>query len=148
MLYRGVSKKMHEEMEGRLVPKGNDVQTVMTRSDFEAGVVFTRGDDPEGRFTRTHSEQNTIRAHHLKSGFHDGSFISTTTDIDLARTFATNNGREEGYIYVIAPELFDKHKVVARKDPKPKYPSEYEVSIRAEDGGEIPKGIIVNTIQA
>lgn len=148
MLYRGVSKEIHDALEGRLIPKGQNVQVVMTRGDYAKGIEFTRGESVDGRFTRIPSEQNTIRAHHLVSGLHDGAFLSTTTSIELARHFATSGGKSEGYIYVIDPSLFDANNVIARQDPNPKYPQEFEVSIRAIDGGEISKDIVVKLVQA
>ncbi|MCS6160726.1 enterotoxin A family protein [Shewanella baltica] len=148
MLYRGVSKEMHDALEGRLIPKGHNVQVVMTRSDYVNGVKFTRGESVNGRFTRILSEKNAIRAHHLESGFHDGAFLSTTRSIELARQFATNGGKGEGYIYVIDPALFEANNVIARQDPEPKYPNEFEVSIRDKDGGEISKGIVIEVVPA
>jgi len=148
-LYRGVSENKHTETEGKLIPKGNNIKTVMYRGDFnpELGFVSNRS-HPDGRFTRDYSETNTVRAHHIESGMHDGSFISTTTSIELARKFATNEWKEPGYIYVIDPELFEEYEVTALKDPDPQYPNEYEVSIRAVDGGEIPKEVITRIVKA
>ena len=139
-LYRGVTKEMHEMQQGRLIPAGKNIKTVMQRNDNDLeGVHFKR----DGRYTRDYSEQNTIRAHHMKSGMHDGAFISTTTNYNVACNFATNNGLVDGYVYVIDPGLFEKYDVTAKQDPDPMYEIESEVSIRSVDGGEISNKIII-----
>jgi hypothetical protein len=136
---------MHEETQGKLDPKGDNVKIVMTRGDHnpDQDIYLHR----DGRFTRDYSEGNTIRAHQMKSGMHNGAFISVSTSSEVARYFATSGGTKDGYIYVIDSSLFNKYGVVARQDPDPMHPNEQEVSIRSAEGKELPREIIVE-IQA
>ena len=90
---------------------------------------------------------NTLRAHQMKSGMHDGAFISTSILFDVASEFATEKGTVVGFVYKIDPDLFEQYGVVARQDPIPKYVGEAEVSIRSEDGGEIPEEVIIEIIE-
>ncbi|EGR2840724.1 hypothetical protein DU977_19110, partial [Vibrio cholerae] len=129
---------------GKLIPKGNNIEIVMTRSDHKPqdGVEFLR----DGRFRRGPSEINTLRAHQMKSGMHEGAFLSTSGSLTVATMFATTNGTKPGVVYKIDPDLFEQFGVVARKDPEPKYADEAEVSIRSVNGGEIPSEVIVDVI--
>lgn len=138
-LYRGVSEEHHTRTEGRLVPAGNSSEIVMTRGDYEQGVEIRRNGD----FVRCSSETNTVRAHHLKSGFRDGCFISTTREVKRAIFFATVGGTTDGYVYLIDSSKFSALGIVKVEFPDPRYPDEQEVSIRAEDNGEIPREVII-----
>jgi hypothetical protein len=138
-LYRGVSEEHHARTEGRLVPAGSNSEIVMTRGDYSQGVKMLRN----GEFIRCSSETNTVRAHHLKSGFRDGCFISTTREFERAVFFATVGGAVDGYVYVIDPSKFCALGVVEREFPDPRYPDEKEVSIRAADNGEVPREVII-----
>ncbi|HFQ5589487.1 TPA: hypothetical protein ACGUM0_004226 [Vibrio vulnificus] len=144
-LYRGVSMGMHKKDDGKLIPKGNNIEVVMTRSDHnpQEGVELLR----DGRFLRGPSEINTLRAHQMKSGMHERAFLSTSVSLNVAMMFATTNGTEPGVVYKIDPDLFEQFGVVARQDPDPKYANEAEVSIRSVNGGEIPSEVVVDVIE-
>jgi hypothetical protein len=134
LLYRGVSKKIDHKREKELCPKG-DQHEVSAKHDGR-----TKHD---GKFTYGLSEDNTVRAHHIKSGLYSGCYISTTRDEKKAWEFATSKFREEGWVYVIDESLFDQYGIVAREFPDPQYPDQKEVSIRAADNGVIPYQVII-----
>lgn len=141
-LYRGVSEEYYEKMGGRIIPAGKKSEVVMTHGDYLKGVEMHR----DGKFVRVLSETNTVRAHHLKSGLHDGCFISTTRDIERAKRFATIRGMTDGYIYVIDPSKFFNLGVVAYEFSVTSH-DEQEVSIRASDNGEIPSAVIFKLLR-
>ena len=139
-LYRGVSEQKHLADGGKLVPAGDNIEIVMRRDDLDRGAEIRR----DGTFQRGPSETNTVRGHHLVSGIHDGCFISTTENFQIAVRFATREGSVDGIVYVLDQSKFSSLGVVSMKFPDPRYPSEEEVSIRAADGGEIPPEAIID----
>lgn len=139
-LYRGVSEQKHQADDGKLTPAGNNIEIVMRRDDLDRGAEIRR----DGTFQRGASENNTVRGHHLVSGIHDGCFISTTENFEIAVRFATREGTVNGIVYVLDQSKFPSLGVVSRKVHDPRYPSEEEVSIRAADGGEIPPEAIID----
>jgi hypothetical protein len=82
----------------------------------------------------------------LKSGFHAGSYISTTRDLNIAKYFATNGGKVDGCVYVIDVAKFSALGIVACEFPNPRYPDEQEVSILSSYNGEIDAAVIVETL--
>lgn len=141
-LYRGVSVEYHTKKAGRLIPAGVNSEVLMTRNDMSEGVVIPR----DGTFVRYTSATNAIRAHQLKSGFHDSCYISTTKDIERAKFFATIGGAVDGYIYIIDTSKFSDAGVMACELPDPHYPDEQEVTLRALDNGEIPIEVIIQIL--
>lgn len=141
-LYRGVSLELHNKLNGRLIPAGNNIQVVMTRGDYAQGAVMCR----DGTFVRSPSESNTVRAHQLVSGIHEGCFVSTTERFEVAVRFATKEGSVDGFVYVLDQEKFRELGIVSYGFADSRYPDEHEVSIRAEDGGEIPQAAIAKII--
>ncbi len=138
LLYRGVCKTVDQLNNGALRPKGVCHEISIKRD----GQIQNR----DGEFNRFPSENNTVRAHQLNSGMYNGCFISFTKSEDTARRFATrnpNNQNEDGFVYVVDDALFSKYGVVAQEVKDPKYPNEMEVTIRAEDNGDLPMGIVV-----
>ncbi|QUM85458.1 hypothetical protein [Moritella sp. 28] len=144
-LFRGVSAEMHNRDQGRLIPKGENVEVTISRGDHDPdnNVVFLR----DGTLSRIPSETNAVRAHQIQSGMHDGAFISLSRTLKCASHFATQGGIRPGVVYVINPELFEEYGVVPRFFDNPRYPEEQEVSIRDNDGSEISNNIIIKTIE-
>ncbi|MBW8067181.1 MAG: hypothetical protein GJU73_07020 [Ferrovum sp.] len=141
-LYRGVCEEKHEANGGRLIPAGNNMEIVMQRNDY------TRLSDEskflrDGTFVRIPSEVNTARGHQLDSGIHGGCMISTTESYQIAVLFATNEGTVNGVIYKLDKAKFQSYGIRSHKFICPRFPDEKEVSICAEDGGEIPQEVIV-----
>lgn len=137
MLYRGMRLERHVASEGRIVPSGSAKEVVPR---FDGTWRF------DGTFTFGHSEDNAVRAHHIENGKWGGCFVSTSRSWEVAKYFATTDelGRKhKGVVYHIDESLFDQLEVVLREFDDPLYPEEQEVSIRAEDGGEIPSGVVV-----
>lgn len=124
---------------GLLFPRGGNIEITMRRDDYDNGAEMLR----DGTFVRGPSEANTVRGHQLVSGIHDGCMISATESLPIAIRFATREGEVDGVVYVLDEERFTALGVVAWRLPDPRYPHEQEVSIRAADGGEIPKEVIV-----
>lgn len=142
-LYRGISEEHYVRDEGRLIPAGKNSEILMSRADWSEGVDMRR----DGTFERQPSEVNTVRAHHLKSGFRGGCYVSTTKDFQMAVFFATNGGKVNGYVFVIDSSKFSSFGIEAVEFPDPRYPDENEVSIRAADNGEIPSDVIVEILR-
>lgn len=136
MLYRGVSKTHDKICEGKLQPSGGE------------SVVSMKFGDPELKFDGTHvvglSEQNTVRAHQLESGRHNGCFISTTRNEDVAHHFATSDNAEEGYVYVIDEEKLEMYDIIAHEKIFEENSHESEVSLRSRDNGELPYDIVID----
>ncbi|MBF8646835.1 hypothetical protein [Pseudomonas pudica] len=137
MLYRGVRLDHHEAAGGRICPRGGQIE-VIPRHD---GTIRY-----DGTFTYGYSENNAVRAHHIENGKWGGCFVSTSRNYEVAKFFATSDefGQQyHGVVYHLDETLFSHHGVVAKEFDDPLYPQEEEVSIRAEDGGEIPAGVVV-----
>ena len=133
-LYRGVSKELDLKCEGKLSPKGS-MREIAAR--YDGRIRY------DGTFSHGTSEDNTVRAHHIESGLYSGCYISTTYDEDLARIFATNNYKQEGWVYVLDQSLFEKYGIITKKFPDPLYPYEKEISIRAADNKSIPNQVVI-----
>lgn len=137
MLYRGMRLDTHLLLEGKILPRGDQIEVVPR---YDGTWCY------DGTFTYGYSEDNAVRAHHIENGKWGGCFVSTTDSWEVAKFFATSDEEENRYpgvIYHIDPALFAVHGVVSRKFDDPLYPEEFEVSIRAEDGGPIPAEVIV-----
>nr|WP_295446522.1 hypothetical protein [uncultured Thiodictyon sp.] len=126
---------MDQAQGGLIKPRGNKKE-VMARHDNK--ITY------DGRITYGESEDNAARAHHIETGLYGGCFVSTTRSESRAICFATSDYKEDGWVYVLAPDLFGAHGVTSKEYPDPLYPDEQEVSIRAEDCGVIPPGVIAN----
>lgn len=136
-LYRGICRRLDDENSGQLKPKGNKAAVIMRRDD---------NIKRNGHFNRTESEINAARAHQLKTGMHDGCYISFTRSFDIAMRFATQDptiGPSEGFVYELDEDLFDQYGVVSYEFPDPEFPDEEEVSLRAADNGCLPTEIVV-----
>ena len=72
-----------------------------------------------------------------------GCFLSFTRDESIAEYFATSRNFEEGFIYEVDEDTLEKFGVIAREVNIPEHPHECEVSLRASDGGILPREIIV-----
>lgn len=135
MLYRGINKQADEANAGRIVPKGNSVE-VAIKADGEC--------KPDGTFKCGPCESNTARTHQIKSGLYGGCGISTSRSEDIAIHFATSNGIEEGYVYVIDEELLEAAGVVAYEFPDQLKPHHQEVTLMMKSGGPLPESVIIN----
>ena len=133
-LYRGVSNRKNTALSGLLLPNGNKSKIVPLH---DGKIKY------DGTFTHGESEDNAARAQQIETSLYDGCFISTTKKASLAVIFATSNFSEEGWVYVLDSNLFEKYGIVSKEFPDPIYPEEYEVSIRASDCGAIPPQVIV-----
>lgn len=138
-LYRGVCCTLDQANEGQLRPKGSRSEVVMQRNDC--------GMKRDGKFNRTLSENNAVRAHHLESGMHGGCFVSFTKSRVKAEQFATTDSDGEktsGFVYEVDEDLFLLHGVVAHELPDPEHPGEMEVTLRAADNDVIPNAIVIS----
>lgn len=135
ILYRGVSVIDDERNDGKLRPKGSNVEVSIK---YDAGFTYGSG------ATYGASEDNTVLAHQKESGMYEGCFISFTRDESVAMFFATSGNVAEGFIYEVDEDLLSDFDVVAREVDVAESPHESEVSIRASDGGILPSEIVVN----
>jgi len=136
-LFRGVSVDLDALNQGQLRPRGNRDSVAMTYGDDAHGMKY------DGKFTHGESEDNAVRAHHLKSGLHNGCYLSFTRSWDVAVHFATCNGTCDGWIYVVDSSLLSEYGVIVREFPDPEFADEFEVSLCAADNGDLPKEIVV-----
>lgn len=135
MLFRGVDEMTDQQNEGRLLPKGNNVE------------VFARYDGKwshDGKIKRGPCQTNTARAHQIESGLYEGCGISTTRKEERAVLFATSGNMVDGYIYVIDEELLVKANVRAHEFEDSEYPFEFEVTLIEQSGAPIPDCVIVD----
>lgn len=135
MLYRGECKSTHDENGGRILPSNMHGQK-------EVVALYDGRICHDGRFTYGPSEKNRVEAHQIDRGLYEGCSVSTTRSREEAARFALY-GDDQGVIYWIDDSKFEQFGVVAIELENPAIPSEQEVTIRAEDGGEIPSGVIV-----
>lgn len=133
-LYRGVCKRMDIEWEGKLRPKGNQSRISMKIGD--SGLKI------DGTWTVGRSEENTVRAHQLESGRHNGCLISTTRNEQRALFYATNDNKEEGFVYIIDEDRLKDYGVVAYERVYKENTSDEEVSLMAANNDELPNEII------
>tara|TARA_R110001583_G_scaffold184902_1_gene344498 strand:+ start:404 stop:844 length:441 start_codon:yes stop_codon:yes gene_type:complete len=134
-LYRGVSVSYDEKNKGKLTPKGELSSTVprLGQQGLKIGAGYVIGA----------SEGNAVRSHQVESGMGGGCYISVTKSKDIALSFATGEGVEEGYIYTLDPSLFAENGVETYEIPNPVNSHEFEVTIRARDNGSIPQEVII-----
>ncbi|MDG2959834.1 hypothetical protein P7L91_03130 [Bisgaard Taxon 10/6] len=134
ILYRGVSFHMDKLNDGKLVPTGTQPSTTLFHDEY-----FKY--DGTGTYGKT--DDNAVRAHQIKSGLYNGCYISTTSDYEIAKIFATQNYSINGYIYHLNTELFEQYGILMYQYTNPKYPKEQEITIRTIDCKEIPQAVIV-----
>lgn len=134
LLYRGVCKALDEAQGGQLLPKGSSKMVTALHDGRMAH---------DGRLSYGPSEANAVRAHHVETGLYGGCFVSLTRSEARAVRFATTDGLEEGWVYVLDEALFETHGVVTQELPHPLHPHEFEVSVRAADSGAIPLEVVI-----
>lgn len=133
-LYRGVCKQYDFECGSKLRPKGTKAKVTMKLGD--------NGLKVDGTWKVGQSEENTVRAHQLESGRHNGCLISTTRNEQIAIHFATSGNIEEGFVYVIDEDKLEEYGVVAFERKYFENGHEKEVSLMASDNGDLPDEII------
>ena len=135
-LYRGVSADLDQQNERRLRPKGNMSEVVLKVGDPDIKV--------DGTWRIGSCEENAVRAHQLGLDRYNGCFISTSRCKSVAEKFATSGGNEDGHIYVIDESLLAQNGVHVIERVYEENSHEKEVSLRAEDCGDLPEAIILN----
>jgi len=134
LLYRGVSKELDLKNLGQLKPKGKKNKE-MARYDGKISA--------NGHFTYGPSEHNAVRAHHIETGLYDGCYVSTTRYENIAKCFATNRYKKEGWIYIIDESLLEQYGVRAIEFPNPEFPDQMEVTLRASNNRNIPLKVCI-----
>lgn len=135
MLFRGVDEMTDQQNEGRLLPKGRNVE-VLARYDGKLR--------HDGKIKHGSCQINTARAHQVESGLYEGCGVSTTRKEDRAVFFATSGNMVDGYVYVIEEELLAQANILAHEFEDPEYPHEFEVTLIEQSGGAIPDIVIVD----
>lgn len=133
-LYRGVSKELDLKCNGELRPKGYKKEVI---------ALHDKHIEYDGKFTHGPTEDNMFRAHHIETGLYGGCGVSTTRKECMATVFATTEKTVEGWVYVIDESKFKQYGVESKVFPDPKYPEQYEITIRAADCGVIPYEIVI-----
>ncbi|MGP4119163.1 hypothetical protein ACT3N8_05030 [Psychrobacter aquimaris] len=135
IIYRGVCIQDDLRNDGKLRPKGSNIKVHIKydgRFKYDSGVTYGE------------SEINTVSAHQKQSGLYEGCLVSFTHDFEVAKRFATTEYTEKGYIYEVDTDLLEKNKVLEIKPLVIENPDEKEISLRAEDGGDLPSTIVVD----
>lgn len=135
IIYRGICIQDDLKNDGRLKPKGSKIKVSIKydgQFKYDSGVTYGE------------SEVNTVSAHQKHSGLYQGCLVSFTHDIDVAKWFATTERTEKGWIYEVDTALLEENNVLEVKPLVIENPHEKEVSLRAEDGGDLPNAIVVN----
>ena len=91
-LYRGITEMMLREDNGDLKAKGTEYLLTFTADSTH---IYAGND----YITVAPSKQTAAYLHNYCSDTYKTSYISCTTDLDIARKFATYNGFLDGYIY-------------------------------------------------
>ncbi|MBF5037893.1 hypothetical protein INP77_00160 [Methylophilus sp. 13] len=134
LLYRGVSKELDHENDGRLVAKGTNSMVVAKHDG-----LITYGDN----FKYGPCFENTVRAQQMDTKPYSPRAISTSTSAAIAKNFATAGNTTDGFIYVINAERLGEFGVVAITLANPKVPAEKEVTLILGELEFIPQGLIV-----
>lgn len=141
-LYRGVSLEMHKENNGVLSPKGTSFKRIFHLDD---GFHFDQG------LTLDKSEENAVVTHQANSTCYPTSGVSTTPHLDRAKMYATCNCTHDGIIYKLDRSKLSqygiKEYVVKEYTDSPYIPEDDEVILVHEDHGNLPKEIILETIE-
>lgn len=119
-LYRGVSKDMDEGNQGRLLPKGSELEITPL---YDGNIKY------DGTFTYGPTADNAARAHQIKTGLYNGRFVSTSKCERTAICFATNGYTKPGFVYVIDSTLLEKYNIIAKEFSDPLHPEHSEVSL-------------------
>lgn len=140
-LYRGVCEEIFKKNKG-LAPKGTSFSRAMK---YGTGFKY-------GTITYGSSERNAVVGHQKDSSQFPTSGISTTPALDRAKYYALENGiYSKGFIYKIDRNLLKQFHVreyrVADSISIPEAPEDDEVILVPEDGGALPNGVVVETIE-
>jgi hypothetical protein len=134
-LYRGVNRRLDDELGGVLKPHGTaPAVAILADGSFYADGTATYGETTE----------NAARAHQIRAGLYGGSFVSFTRSREVALDFATKGFAEPGFIYTIDASNLEAHGVTAHSFRDPRHPNEDEVSLSHAAGGPIPAVLIVS----
>ena len=141
-LYRGVNPEIHKNGMG-LSPK--KIGNFKYSFQYDGTINF----DGDARYDP--NEHNAVLRHQLNQEGFPTSGISTTPHFDRAKFYALSNGRyKSGYVYKIDRNLLKKYKIkeyiVSEYINNPSVPEDDEVILVAENGGKLPKDIIVDII--
>lgn len=145
-LYRGVNVEKDLRDRGRLKPLA--YQEAFKRKAVHGG----GGSHYSDGTVYGESERNAIIQHQKDSAIFPTSGISTTPNYANAISYAkSKNKNKEGYVYKIDTTLLDYygvyHKIVDEHVTIPTIPEDNEVILFANDGGCLPKEIIVEKIK-
>lgn len=136
-LYRGVSIEMHEANKG-LSPKGTSFS-----SEVECGSSIA---ECGNGITLGNSLENALIGHQFDSSEYLTSGISTTTELDIAKKYATYNGKYNGVVYVIDTFKLDEFRVNSYKVDEyidfPKIKEDKEVILIHYNQSALPEDII------
>jgi len=140
-LYRGISKKMHEEKRA-LVPKGTNFYEKILYGEaglYGSGAVY--GGSPEA----------SVIKHQDDSDEFPTAGISTTPFYERAKIYALGKDKtQEGFVYKIDRTLLKKNDIkewkVSNFIENPKIPEDDEIILVAKDEGILPDKIVIEVL--
>jgi hypothetical protein len=134
-LYRGISLYDDLKNEGRIRPKGSS--PIADVCFGQPGAQFGEG------YSFGESIGNAVRAHQVDSDMKGTCYISTSKRKDVATKFATSSNTEDGYVYTLDRDKFAHFGVTEHELAGSGNSYEFEITIKSNDSGDIPEGIIV-----
>ena len=140
-LYRGISLKMHRKNDVTLSPKD---------TKFKRTLHLDQGFHLDQGLTLGESEENAVVMHQVNSTSFPTSGVSTTPHFDRAKIYATHCSKN-GIIYKLDRSTFSKYGVkeyiVKEYTNFPQIPEDDEAILVHECHGNLPKEIIIDTIE-
>ena len=137
-LYRGITETMLREDNGDLKAKGTEYLLTFTADSTH---IYAGND----YITVAPSKQTAAHLHNYCSDTYKTSYISCTTDLDIARKFATYNGFLDGYIFELSipNDIYETVKVDDHNLSSTN-PDEHEILINLYDSDlKVPKNWII-----
>lgn len=137
-LYRGITETMLREDNGDLKAKGTEYLLTFTADSTH---IYAGND----YITVAPSKQTAAHLHNYCSDTYKTSYISCTTDLDIARKFATYNGFLDGYIFELSipNDIYETVKVDDHNLSSTN-PDEHEILINLYDFDlKVPKNWII-----
>ncbi len=141
-LYRGINLQKFTEDNRKLIPHGKSPEDEYVLSQIKCLKDVQ---------TLSSSAENTVYGHQKDNSVFDSCYLSTSTDIEVAKKFATYDGYRyyalDGVVVVLDRSKFEEYGVVEHPALYSGNSHEKEITIRAADSGVIPEEVIIEVIE-